>query len=143
MIDGRGVPTRVPPDLQGFAPGEAASFDMHRVALPEAPRDAHRRQVRVRRRDLDPLDHVNNSVYVDYFEEALVAAGQAELVATAPRRYVLDFAASAACDDLLTGHAWAHGGGWAYRLVRSGSDDGPDIFRATVSPLSPGSIGRL
>ena len=45
-----------------------------------ARRTLFERRFHVRRRDLDPLDHVNNSVYVDYLEEALEAAGQGPLL---------------------------------------------------------------
>jgi len=95
-------------------------------------RDAVERRFHVRRRDLDPLDHVNNSVYLDYFEEALEAAGQGELMRSTPRRYVLDFASSAERDEPLVGRTWPHEGGWAYRLTR---EDGTDIFRARLERL--------
>ena len=55
-----------------------------RSACRPTPPDAAERTFDVRRRDLDPLDHVNNSVYLDYFEEALEAAGQATLLAALP-----------------------------------------------------------
>ena len=132
LVDERGIPTRVPPDFAQYVRGESAPFDLYKAALPPTPTDAFERRFQVRRRDLDPLDHVNNSVYVDYLEEALAAAGQGELIAATPRRYVLDFAASAAFDDLLTGRAWPHYGGWAYRLSRA---DGSELFRATVGSL--------
>jgi acyl-CoA thioesterase FadM len=105
---------------------------MRKVALPESPPHAVERRFRVHRRDLDPLDHVNNSVYLDYFEEALEAAGQGELLLVVPRRYVLDFASSAARDELLVGRTWPLEGGWAYRLTR---EDGSEIFRARIEPL--------
>jgi acyl-CoA thioesterase FadM len=132
LVNERGVPTRVPPEFGRFVSGEPASFDLHKVALPPTPEDAFERSFHVRRRDLDPMDHVNNSVYLDYFEEALVAAGQGEVLAATPRRYVLDFAASAVFDELVTGRAWPNDGGWAYRLARA---DGAEMFRATVAAL--------
>jgi acyl-CoA thioesterase FadM len=132
LVNERGIPTRVPADFARYVRGETVSFELHKVGLPPTPAGAFERRFHVRRRDLDPLDHVNNSVYLDYFEEALVAAGQGELVAATPRRYVLDFAASAARDELLAGNAWPHDGGWAYRLTR---EDGSELFRATVGRL--------
>jgi acyl-ACP thioesterase len=131
MTNERGVPTRVPVDFHRFVIEQGATFEMHGVSLPEPPATALRRRFDVRRRDLDPLDHVNNSVYLDYFEEALEAAGQAELLAV-PHRYMLDFAASAARGETLIDSAWPRDGGWAYRLRR---EDGVDIFRATLEPL--------
>jgi acyl-CoA thioesterase FadM len=132
MINGRGVPTRVPDDFHKFVVDGAASFEMHKVALPKAPPDAVERRFYVHRRDLDPLDHVNNSVYLDYFEEALEAAGQGDLLRATPRRYLLDFASSAERDEPLVGRAWPQEGGWAYRLTR---EDGTDIFRARLDRL--------
>jgi acyl-CoA thioesterase FadM len=132
LVNERGMPTRVPPEFGQFVRGEAASFDLHKVALPPTPPDAYERPFHIRRRDLDPMDHVNNSVYLDYFEEALVAAGQGGLLAATPRRYVLDFAASAVFDEHVTGYAWPYERGWAYRLARA---DGAEMFRATVAAL--------
>jgi acyl-CoA thioesterase FadM len=132
MTNERGVPTRVPDDFHKFVVDRAVSFEMHKVALPEAPPDAVERRFQVHRRDLDPLDHVNNSVYLDYFEEALEAAGQGELLRATPRRYVLDFASSAERDERLVGRTWPHEGGWAYRLS---GDDGAEIFRARLDRL--------
>jgi acyl-CoA thioesterase FadM len=132
MVNERGVPTRVPDDFHKFVVDGAATFEMRKVALPESPPNAVERRFQVHRRDLDPLDHVNNSVYLDYFEEALEAAGQGELLLAVPRRYVLDFASSAARDELLVGRTWPLEGGWAYRLTR---EDGTEIFRARIEPL--------
>jgi acyl-CoA thioesterase FadM len=129
LVNEHGMPTRVPADFAQYVRGETAPFELYKAGLPPTPPDAFEHRFHVRRRDLDPLDHVNNSVYLDYFEEALVAAGQDELVAATPRRYVLDFAASAARDELLIGRAWPRDGGWAYRLTR---EDGSELFRATV-----------
>jgi acyl-CoA thioesterase FadM len=132
MTNEQGLPTRVPPEMLSFVAADAPTFEMLKVALPETPRGAVERRVRVARRDLDPLDHVNNSVYVDYLEEALTAAGAHRLLVATPRRYEVDFVASAQSDDVLVGRAWPHEDGWAYRLSR---DDGTEIFRAKVALL--------
>ena len=129
MVNERGIPTRVPDDFHKFVVDGAAGFEMLKVALPEAPPDAVERRFHVHRRDLDPLDHVNNSIYLDYFEEALEAAGQGELLRATPRRYYLDFASSAERDDLLVGRTWPYENGWAYRLTRQ---DGNEVFRARI-----------
>ena len=138
MTNERGVPTRVPEDFQKFVVDGAATFDMLKVGLPPAPPDATKGMFRVRRRDLDPLDHVNNSVYIDYLEEALEAAGQGALLTATPRRYEIDFLAAAERDNLLVGRAWPLGEGWAYRLSR---DDDTELFRARVTPAAKGSAG--
>ena len=132
MTNERGMPTRIPDDFHRFVVDGSATFEMLKVALPETPSDAFERRFQVRRRDLDPLDHVNNSVYLDYFEEALDAAGQGELLRAMPRRYALDFANAAARDDRLVGRTWPHDGGWAYRLAR---EDGTEVFRARIERL--------
>jgi acyl-ACP thioesterase len=129
MTNGRGVPARIPVDFLEFTSEPSATFEMHKVALPEAPADAAERRFHVRRRELDPMDHVNNSVYLDYFEQLLEDAGQVELLRSVPRRCALEYAAPAAHGELLTGRAWQHDGGWAYRLCR---DDGTDVLRARL-----------
>jgi acyl-CoA thioesterase FadM len=132
MVNERGMPTRVPEDFHKFVVDGAVSFEMHKVAPLAAPPDAVERRFSVHRRDLDPLAHVNNSVYLDYFEEALEAAGQGELLAATPRRYELDFANSAEGGDELLGRTWPHDGGWTYSLARS---DGSEVFRARLARI--------
>jgi acyl-ACP thioesterase len=132
MTNARGVPTRVPPDFQRLVAEQGATFEMLKVCLPDAPSAAAERRFHVRRRDLDPLDHVNNSVYLDYFEEALEVAGEPGLRDATPRRYDLEYLASAARRERLVDRVWPHEGGWAYRLCR---EDGTELFRARLEPL--------
>jgi acyl-ACP thioesterase len=129
MTNERGMPTRIPDEMLRFIP-EEATFELLRLNLPAAPPDAFEAVTCVRRRDLDPLDHVNNSVYIDYLEETLESAGQSELLASMPRRYEVEFLAAAARGDDLVGRAWPLDEGWAFRLSR---DDGTELFRARVS----------
>jgi acyl-CoA thioesterase FadM len=131
MTNERGIPTRIPDEMLHFV-ADGATFELLKICLPETPPDATRTEIRVRRRDLDPLDHVNNSVYVDYLEETLEAAGGAELLAATPRRYEVDFVAAAARGDSVVGRAWRAGEGWAFRLSR---EDGTELFRGRVSGL--------
>jgi acyl-CoA thioesterase FadM len=131
MTNSRGVPTRVPQEMLGFV-AEDATFELLRLELPDASGGASRSGICVRRRDLDPLDHVNNSVYLDYLEETLEDAGQRELLAAIPRRYEVEFLAAAGRADNLEGTAWPLETGWAFRLSR---DDGTELFRARVSRL--------
>ena len=143
MTNARGIPTRVPEEMLAFVTPEAPSFEMLRVSLPDAPADAAELRVRVARRDLDPLDHVNNSVYVDYLEEALAALGASadgetpgtnagRLLTTTPRRYEVEFLSSAGGGDNLVGRTWPIDGSWAFRLSR---EDGTEVFRARASAL--------
>jgi len=128
MTNDRGLPTRVPEEMLAFV-AEDRTFDLLRLDLPATPDDASATSICVRRRDLDPLEHVNNSVYVDYLEETLERAGQSALVASTPRRYEVEFLAAAERGDDLVGRAWPHAGGWAFRLSRG---DGTEMFRARV-----------
>jgi acyl-ACP thioesterase len=130
MVNEKGVPTRVPDDMLQFVADPLATFNLFKVALPAMPPDAAERTFHVRRRDLDPLDHVNNSVYIDYFEEALEAAGQGALLTATPRSYEIDFVAAAERGNTLVDRTWQTAGGWAYRLSR---DDGTEVFRARIN----------
>ena len=132
MTNERGLPTRVPEEMLTFIADEAATFEMLKVALPATPSDAVELRFHVRRRDLDPMAHVNNSVYLDFLEEALEGAGHGELLTALPRRYEIDFVASAERNDLLVGCTWPLGDGWAYRLTRA---DATEVFRGRVTPL--------
>ena len=105
---------------------------MLKVCLPDAPSAAAERRFHVRRRDLDPLDHVNNSVYLDYFEEALEVAGEQGLRDATPRRYDLEYLAPAARGERLVDRVWPYEGGWAYLLCR---EDGTELYRARLEPL--------
>ena len=66
------------------------------------------RSFSVRRRDLDPLDHVNNAVYLDYFDETVVALGTLAHLDRLPRIYRLESRNSAGADERLTAHAVQH-----------------------------------
>jgi acyl-CoA thioesterase FadM len=130
MTNARGVPTRVPEEMLKFIAHGAATFEMLKVCLPATPPDAFALASPVRRRDLDPMNHVNNSVYIDYLEETLEAAGHRRELTSTPRRYEIDFVAPAGRDELLVGRAWPLEDGWAYRLTR---EDGTEVFRAGLA----------
>jgi acyl-CoA thioesterase FadM len=140
MIDARGALTRIP-DVFGeaFRIPEARG-QIGRVALPPTPAGAVAREFAVRTHELDPMDHVNNAVYLDWLEGAVVAAssagaGPADLAAL-PRRYRLEYAAAADAGMQLSDAAWREPDGtWSYRLS---AVDGPELFRAAVN-LTGGS----
>lgn len=125
MLDtSRGVPGRVPEEFPGRFAVPPGTFKPGRVALPPTPADAAEVRSVVRPRDIDPMGHVNNSVYLDYLEEALLVAGDrgAEELAAVPRRLDLEYLVAAAPGDTLVSAAWpvaGREGGWAWRL-----DDG-------------------
>jgi acyl-ACP thioesterase len=133
MIDGRGGLTRIPAIFaEKFKIPESTS-QMARVPLPPTPDGTVARQFVVRPHELDPMDHVNNAVYLDWFEEAVLAAGGGDSgeVAAVPRRYRLEYAAAADPGAELEDAAWRDdAGAWSYRVTGIG---GPDLFRATLS----------
>ena len=128
IVDARGLPTRVPaefPAVYGDLPGP---FEPGRVTLPPTPSGAARLAAVVRPQDLDPLGHVNNAAYLDYLEEALLAAGPeaGDAVAALPRTIHLEYLAQAAPGATVDGAVWADpppagpggaAGGWAWRLT--------------------------
>ncbi len=131
MVNERGMPARVPDSFLQFAVDGGVPYEMHKVPLPDAPGEALERRFHVRRRDLDPMDHVNNSVYLDYFEQGLADSGQERALQRLPRRYVLEFLNSAARGEAVTGKTWRTGERWCYRMAR---EDGTELLRATMEP---------
>ena len=135
MIDSRGALTRIP-DIFGekFRIPEAQG-QINRVVLPPTPAGAARRAFAVRPHELDPMDHVNNAVYLDWLEEAVLAAAPADLAGPGldalPRRYRLEYAAAADAGMALADAAWRDAqGAWSYRLT---AVNGPEVFRAAIT----------
>jgi hypothetical protein len=64
--------------------------------------------------------------------------GAGALLTAAPRRYEIDFVASAERGDRLVGRTWPLDDGWAYRLSRRA--DGTEVFRAKVALNQSGPI---
>jgi acyl-ACP thioesterase len=131
MIDGRGALTRIPAIFAEEFKIPESTDQIGRVALPPTPGGSATRQFAVRPHELDPMDHVNNAVYLDWLEEAILAAGADRTeVATIPRRYRLEYAAAADAGAVLEDSAWRDGdGAWSYRLTGVG---GQDLFRAVL-----------
>lgn len=115
MIDARGAPARVPPEIpRVFAPAEP--FTPIRVALPDAPDTAARLALAVRPHELDPMAHANNGVYLDWALEAAAAVVPEDPVAV--RRARLEYVAPAGRGDRLEVRAWPLGD-----PARAGADD--------------------
>jgi acyl-CoA thioesterase FadM len=123
MTDARGMPVRVPADFPGRFLVPPGAFEPGRVPLPPTPPDAVETRAVVRHRDLDPMAHVNNATYLDYLEEAVLAAGEAgeRVVSAIPRDVRLEYLAPAAPAAPLAGAAWRQraeaGEAWAWRLT--------------------------
>jgi len=139
LIDHRGALTRIPSIFPETFGGTDGMDGVGRVPLPATPADAAARRFAVRPHELDPMDHANNAIYLDWLEESIRdAAGDAgpgsaaAAVTTAvPRNYRMEFALAVEAGTELVGAAWSDGpSAWSYRLA--GAMDGADRFRARV-----------
>jgi acyl-CoA thioesterase FadM len=138
LLDARGAPTRIPAEFEPVFGATAGSFGLARVALGEAPAEARHLRITVRPQELDPMAHVNNAVYADWLEEAVVGAGGVAATRAIPRHLRLEYAAPADATARLTADAWPEGGGWSYRLR---DDAGHELLRGRleVTPRSAGA----
>jgi acyl-ACP thioesterase len=139
MIDERGALTRIPAVFGEVFEIPPMAEPMGRVTLPPPPSGAITRQFTVRPQELDPMDHVNNAVYVDWLEDALLQvepATVASLLGATPRRYRLEYAAAASAGAAVADEAWSDGDRWFYRLSGRGASElgatEGEMFRATV-----------
>lgn len=136
MIDARGALVRIPDVFADVFRIPESAGQIGRVRLPPAPDGASRGTFTVRPQELDPMDHANNAVYLDWLEEAVAgAAGDTgrTALATIPRHYRLEYAAAAAAGAGIAAAAWADGGRWCFAL--SSTDAGGELFRATFEPI--------
>lgn len=134
LIDARGRITRVPDVFGTTFPAPLLNETLGRVAVPPAPPSAARQRFRVRPHELDPMDHVNNAVYLDWLEDAVIAAGPdgsgTRATQGVPRRYRLEYVVAAAADVELETATWRDGDGWAHRTAAGGAD----VLRARLDP---------
>jgi acyl-CoA thioesterase FadM len=99
LLDARGRIVRIPEAFGLAFENPELEEDILRVPKPTGPAASGLR-IAVRGRDLDPLDHVNNAVYLDWLWEARDAAGAAW--AAPPRMLRIEYLASAARGDTVT-----------------------------------------
>lgn len=141
LLDERGAPTRIPADIETAFPSAARSptLQLGRVSLGATADDTQTRPFEVRPHELDPLDHVNNAVYADWVEEAVLAgpAGRAAIGAL-PRRLRLEYALAAGPGDRVAATCWAADAGWSCRIVRLG--DGAELVRARLEPAAEDDV---
>lgn len=152
LLDGRNRIVRIPDDFGVAFLNPEIDAEILRVPAPDGPA-VHSLGFRVRPRDLDPLGHVNNAVYMDWVDEALESAGWRRPVEGADRSrpadargpaearastqttdagalqtWRLEYQAAAARDDEVTVdlHGAAHGWSAVVRRV-----DGLTLLRAS------------
>jgi acyl-CoA thioesterase FadM len=142
MTDARGMPTRVPDEFPAAFSVPPGGFDPVKVGLPAMPPGAAGSTFTVRPQELDPMAHVNNAVYLDYFEEAVLREGGDAAVSAVPRRYRLEYILPAALSARLTAGAWrmptgdgakaiARPDAWAWLLAGT---DGRTLARGRLDP---------
>lgn len=136
LLDARGWPTRIPAEFEPIFGAPVATFGVARVALGEPPADARQLRFVVRPQELDPMAHVNNAVYADWLDEAVIAAGGQLATRALPRVLRLEYAAPADGDAQLQAETWSTGDGWSYLL----SDEaGQELLRARLEVAAPES----
>ncbi|HYN47947.1 MAG TPA: acyl-ACP thioesterase domain-containing protein [Candidatus Nanopelagicales bacterium] len=130
MTNGR-VPVRIPAEFERAPIDGPGPFTPVRVNLPASPPDATALRFSPRPRELDPMNHANNGVYLDWLDEAVAAAGAHGDAATAvlPRTYRMEYLRPAEPGASLISTAWRDGPGWAYRLADA---DGADLLRGRL-----------
>jgi len=136
LLDSRGVPTRIPPEFEPVFGTAPTSVALARVDVGAAPDIATRTELTVRPQELDPMDHVNNAVYADWLDEAILATTAspetgASVVGSIPRLARLEYARAASPGARVIAEVWRDGGAWSCRL----SDDDGDLLRARLEPL--------
>jgi acyl-CoA thioesterase FadM len=131
ITDHRGAPIRVPPQFGAFLVQPAPSFNPTRVNLSAPPDGTLSRVLPVRLRELDPMGHVNNAVYLDHLEEGIAGVdGGAQAVSWLPRTYRLEYLLPAAPGAELVASAWpAAEIGFQFRLADTND---ADLFRGRL-----------
>jgi acyl-CoA thioesterase FadM len=130
MTDGA-VPKRIPDEFRQVPLEGPGPFTPIKLDLPPTPAGAATVRLVPRLRELDPMGHANNGVYLDWLDEAVVAGGGTDAVVSFPRRYRLEYLRPAGPGAALVSAAWWDEAGWAYRLA---DEDGTELLRGRLDP---------
>lgn len=126
LLDGRNRIVRIPEDFGVVFVNPEVKSEILRVAPPDgAPVTSL--ELGVRPRDLDPLDHVNNAVYVDWLDEALEAAGWRPMPRDTSETWRIEYLASAERGDTIVVDLFEAAESWSAVIRRA---DGLDLVRA-------------
>jgi acyl-CoA thioester hydrolase len=131
LLDSRNRIVRIPADFGLAFTNPEVENEILRVPAPVGP-PARTHALAVRPSDLDPLDHVNNAVYVDWLEEGLDVAGWMATASTLRRSCRLEYLASAARGDEVVLELRGEARGWTGVIRRA---DGLELVRATGSTI--------
>jgi acyl-ACP thioesterase len=124
LLDGRGRIVRIP-DAFGVA-FENPEIEAEIIRVPKSEGSvASTFELGVRESDLDPFDHVNNAVYVDWLWEAIRAAGP-DWRDTTPSRLRVEYIASAARGDSVAIELRGDPSSWVAAMRRG---DGQELLR--------------
>jgi acyl-ACP thioesterase len=130
LLDGRGRVVRIPDDFGVAFTNPEVRSEILRLP-PERGEPLASHALAVRPSDLDPVDHVNNAVYVDWLEEAVESLGWSGVaggaVGPAPGTLRIEYLASAARGDRVAVDLFGSAAAWRARIARS---DGPELVRA-------------
>ena len=129
LLDRNGAPTRIPSEFDAVFGAPTVSTSVARVTLGPAPDGAGRHRYAVRPQELDPMDHVNNAVYADWLDEAVIVAGDGASARAIPRLARLEYIAPAASGSEVAAEVWPALEGWSMRL-RDGA--GNELLRARL-----------
>jgi acyl-ACP thioesterase len=138
LLDDRGAPTRIPKEFDAVFASPPATFGLARVDLGEVPASPASLALTVRPQELDPMDHVNNAVYADWLDEAVLAAGGSTATRAVPRLVRLEYARAADPAAKLVADAWRDGDTWICRVADA---DGADLLRARLEPHLADAVG--
>jgi acyl-ACP thioesterase len=139
LLDARGSPTRIPSEFEPVFGAPAATFGLARVDPGEPAADATRTSLVVRPQELDPMVHVNNAVYADWLDEAVLAAGGEAAVRAIARRARLEYVRAIEPGTRPEVAVWLADGGWSCRVTVGDGTARADHLRARLEPLAAAS----